>query len=127
MIEWYAWAQLGIGIVGGIICLVAAFRDHKPNDLTVGSVALLEVLLLVQLVMVLIAPAAGNPVRGDALEFWMYLIAALLIPPLAIVWSIIERVRWSNAVLAVAAFAIAVMVIRMQQIWVGAASIIGGA
>jgi lysylphosphatidylglycerol synthetase-like protein (DUF2156 family) len=113
--------------VGGIICLVAAFRDHKPNDLTVGSVALLEVLLLVQLVMVLIAPAAGNPVRGDALEFWMYLIAALLIPPLAIVWSIIERVRWSNAVLAVAAFAIAVMVIRMQQIWVGAASIIGGA
>jgi lysylphosphatidylglycerol synthetase-like protein (DUF2156 family) len=106
---------------------VAAFRDHKPNDLTVGSVALLEVLLLVQLVMVLIAPAAGNPVRGDALEFWMYLIAALLIPPLAIVWSIIERVRWSNAVLAVAAFAIAVMVIRMQQIWVGAASIIGGA
>lgn len=119
MIDWFSWAQFAVAIAAGLLCLVMAFADRKPGDVTVGSLALVEVLLIVQLVAVLIAPAAGNPIRGDGLEFWMYLIAALLLPPLAGLWAIIERVRWSNAVLAVAAFAVGVMVIRMQTIWVG--------
>ena len=50
-------------------------------------------------------------------QFYVYLISALLIPPLAVFWALIERTRWSTVVLGVAAFAIAVMVVRMQQIW----------
>ena len=34
------------------------------------------------------------------------------------VWALIERTRWSNVVLGIAGFAIAVMVFRMYQIWV---------
>jgi uncharacterized membrane protein YqaE (UPF0057 family) len=45
-------------------------------------------------------------------------VTALLIPPLAVVWALIERTRWSNVVLGIAGFAIAVMVYRMYQIWV---------
>jgi hypothetical protein len=32
-------------------------------------------------------------------------------------WALIERTRWSTVVLGVAGFAIAVMVVRMAQIW----------
>lgn len=117
MIEWLSWVQFAVAMAAGLICLVAAFRGRKPGDVTVGSLVVVEVLLLVQLVLVLVAPMFGNHIQGDALELWMYLIAALLVPPLAAFWAIIERVRWSNAVLAVAAFAVGVMVIRMQDIW----------
>ncbi|WP_125106045.1 MULTISPECIES: hypothetical protein [Gulosibacter] len=119
MSEWFSWVQFAVATAAGLLCLIMAFANRKPGDVTVGSLALVEVLLIVQLVAVLVAPAVGNPIRGDGLELWMYLIAALLLPPLAGLWAIIERVRWSNAVLAVAAFAVGVMVIRMQTIWVG--------
>jgi len=119
MIEWFTWVQFALGIAAGLLCLGMAFANRKPGDLTVGAVLLIELLLVVQLFMAIVGPAAGNPIVGDALEYWMYLIAALLLPPLSAFWALIERVRWSNAVLAVAAFAVAVMVVRMQQIWVG--------
>ncbi|MDJ1369846.1 hypothetical protein [Gulosibacter molinativorax] len=125
MIEWFTWVQFGIGILAGLICLFAAFADRKPSDFTAGSVVVVGVLTIVQLVMALVAPLFGNRIQGDGIEFWMYMITAAIIPPAAILWALIERTRWSNAVLAIAAFAVAVMVFRMQQIWVDAGAFFG--
>ena len=47
----------------------------------------------------------------------MYLISAAIIPPLAVVWALTDRSRWSTVVLGVGAFAVAVMAYRMYQIW----------
>ena len=47
----------------------------------------------------------------------MYLVSALLVPAAAVFWALVDRSRWSTVVLAVACFAIAVMVYRMGQIW----------
>ncbi|AYF98867.1 hypothetical protein [Protaetiibacter intestinalis] len=101
----------------GLVCVVLGLAGRKPNDLTVLSVAAIELLLVAQAVVAIVAPFAGNTPTGNPLEFWMYLISALIIPPLAIVWSLVERTRWSNVVLGAAAFAIAVMLWRMEQIW----------
>ena len=68
-------------------------------------------LLLAQIVIALIAPAVGNPPTGNPAEFWVYLIAAALIPPLAVVWALTERTRWSTVVLGVGALAVAVMTV----------------
>lgn len=125
MIEWFTWVQCGVGIVAGLICLVAAFRAQPPSDLTAGAVAVVGVLTLAQVVMAIVAPLLGNGCQGDGLEYWMYLITAALMPPAAILWSLIERTRWANAVLAIAAFAVAVMIVRMQQIWLGNAPFLG--
>jgi hypothetical protein len=84
---------------------------------TLGALVVVELLLLAQLVIALIAPGLGNHPTGSVPEFYVYLISALLIPPLAVFWALIERTRWSTVVLGVAAFAIAVMVVRMEQIW----------
>lgn len=125
MIEWYTWLTFGVGILAGVIGLIWAFRAKPPTDLTAGLVAATGVLVLVQIVLAIVLPLTGNVCQGDGLEYWMYLITAALIPPAAIFWSLIERNRWSNAVLGVAGFAVAVMMVRMQQIWLGNAPLLG--
>ena len=125
MSEWFTWLQFGVAVVAGLICVIAGIRKQLPSDLTAGAVALVGVLTIVQLVMAIVAPMFGNAMRGDGLEYWMYLITAALLPPAAIFLALIERSRWANYVLAIAAFAVAVMIVRMQQIWLGAGSFLG--
>ena len=117
MIFAFTIAQVIVACAAGLLCVSIGLAGRRPNDLTLGGLVLVEVLLLVQLVIALIAPALGNHPRGSIPLFYVYLISALLIPPLAVVWALIERTRWSTVVLGVAAFAIAVMVVRMAQIW----------
>ena len=74
-------------------------------------------LLLAQLVVAVVAPFVGNAPTGNLVEFYIYLVSAILLPPLATVWALVDRTRWSNLVLATSSFAVAVMVYRMFQIW----------
>ena len=118
MIFAFAIVQVIVAGLAAVVCVVLGLLGRKPSDVTLGSMVLVELLLIAQLVVALVAPAAGNPSRGSVLEFYVYLVTALLIPPLGMVWALIERTRWSNVVLGLAGFAVAVMVYRMYQIWV---------
>ncbi|GAA1059719.1 hypothetical protein [Agromyces bracchium] len=117
MIEWFAYAQVGIAVVAGLLCIVLGLAGRVPNDLVLGSLALVEVLLIGQVVVALVAPAVGNPPTGSLLEFWVYLVSAVLLPPAAALWALIDRGRWATVVCGVGALAVAVMVYRMLQIW----------
>ena len=117
MIEWFVNVLAGVAVVAGLLCLVLGLAGRKPNDYTLGATLLVEILLVVQLVISLVAPATGNFPTGSGLEFWVYLLSAALIPPAAIFWALIDRNRWSTAILGVACLAVAVLVIRMGQIW----------
>jgi uncharacterized membrane protein len=117
MIEWFVTVQFIVGIVAGLACVVVGFAGRAPNDYTIGATAIVELLLIVQIVISLAAPAFGNAPTGDPLEFWIYLITAVLIPPAAVFWSLIERNKWSTVILGVACLSVAVMVYRMGQIW----------
>lgn len=117
MIQWFGYTQVTVAVVAGLLCIALGLAGRKPNDLTIGATALVELLLIAQVVISLIAPVAGNSPTGSLLEFWIYLVSALFIPPVAIFWALVDRGRWSTVVLAVAAFAVAVMVYRMLQIW----------
>jgi hypothetical protein len=117
VIEWFTWVQLAVAVVAGLLCIVLGLAGRRPADLTMGATALVGVLLVVQVVVALLAPAFGNEPSGSSLEFWVYLVTAVLIPPLAILWGLVDRSRWSTVVLGVAVLAVAVMLYRMQQIW----------
>jgi hypothetical protein len=117
VIEWFTWVQLAVAVVAGLLCIVLGLAGRRPADLTMGATALVGVLLVVQVVVALLAPAFGNEPSGSLLEFWVYLVTAVLIPPLAILWGLVDRSRWSTVVLGVAVLAVAVMLYRMQQIW----------
>ena len=117
MIDWFTWVQIFIALAVGIAAIGFALAKRGPNDLTVLGLVLVEALLLAQLVIAIVQPLSGNPMVGNGLEFWMYQITALVIPPAAIIWGLIEKTRWSNLIIATAAFGIAVMVFRMHTIW----------
>jgi hypothetical protein len=117
MILWFTIAQVAVAVAAGLFCIVAGLAGRRPSDWTVGALALVELLLLAQVVVAIIAPFAGNPPSGSLLEFWVYLVSAVLLPLAAVAWALLERSRWSTVIMGIAALSIAVMVWRMQVIW----------
>ncbi|WP_394280224.1 hypothetical protein [Microbacterium sp.] len=117
MIWGFTVAQIAVACAAGLLCTVLGLAGRRPSDLSVGTQALVFLLLIAQVVVAIVAPLTGNPPTGDLLEFWVYLISAVLIPPAAVLWALIERGRWSTVVMGVASFAIAIMVWRMHVIW----------
>ena len=117
MIAWFEYLQVAVAVAAGLFALVLGLLGRRPSDYTLGAAALVEVLLIIQVIVALIAPAVGNAPTGSLLEFWVYLGSAVLIPPAAVLWALVDRDRWSTAVIGVACLAIAVMLYRMGQIW----------
>jgi hypothetical protein len=117
VILWFTIAQVVVAVVAGLLCMVLGLAGRRPSDLSVGGLALLELLLIVQIVIAIVAPFVGNPPTGSLLEFWVYLISAALIPPAAVAWALIERSRWSTVIMGIAALSVGVMVWRMWAIW----------
>lgn len=109
--------------VSVLLCVGAALLRQPPNDITILSVAAVELFLLAYTVGAVIRQLTGEPVLGEAWEFWGYLLTALLVPVGAFWWSILERSRWSNLVLGAAGATVFVMLYRMEQIWDGVAGL----
>ena len=118
MIPWLLGVEVAAAVAAGLLCVVLGLAGRKPADLSLGATLLVELLLLAQIVVSVISPAFGNVPTGSGLEFWIYLVTAALLPPLGILWGLLEREsRWSTVVIGVACLAVAVMLYRMYQIW----------
>ena len=117
MILWFTIGQVAVAVAAGLFCIIAGLAGRRPSDFTVGALALVELLLIGQIVIAIVAPLVGNPPTGSALEFWVYLISAALLPVAGVGWALLERSRWSTVIMGIAALAVAVMVWRMQVIW----------
>ncbi|MEO8262099.1 MAG: hypothetical protein ABI566_05965 [Pseudolysinimonas sp.] len=117
MIFGFTVVLVGAALIAGLLCVGLGLAGRRPADISLISLIVVEVLLLAQIVIALIAPAVGNPPTGNPAEFWVYLVTAALIPPLAVLWALTERSRWSTVILGVGALAVAVMAYRMYQIW----------
>ncbi len=117
MIEWFAWVQIAVAVLAGLLCIGLGLFGRRPTDLSMGATALVELLLLAQLVVAIAAPFTGNNPSGSLLEFYTYLVSAILLPVAAAIWALIERSRWSTVILGGAGLAVAVMLYRMLQIW----------
>ncbi len=117
MIEWFTLLQVFVACAAGLLCVILGLAGRRPSDLSVGSLALVWLLLIAQVVIAIVLPLTGNHPTGSILEFWVYLVSAILLAPAAVVWALLERSRWSTVIMGVAAFSVAVMVWRMQTIW----------
>ena len=117
MILWFTTLQIVIAVAAGLFAVIAGLAGRRPSDYTVGALALVEVLLIVQVIIAIIAPFAGNGPTGDPLEFWVYLVSAAVLPVGGVIWALLERSRWSTVILGVVAFAVAIMLWRMEVIW----------
>lgn len=117
MIFWFTLIQVALAVVAGLVAVIAGLSGRRPGDVTVGGLALVLLLLLAQVVLAVLSPLWGNVPAGSALEYWVYLVSAVLLPPAAVAWALIERSRWSTVIIGIAALAVAVMVWRMHVIW----------
>ena len=117
MILWFTIVQIIVACAAAVFCLFLGFAGRRPSDYSVGSVLLMEALLIVQAVIAIVAPLTGNPPTGDLLEYWVYLIGALLLPVGGVLWALLDRTRWSTVVLGVVGLSLAIMLWRMQTIW----------
>lgn len=117
MIFWFTITLVVISVLAGLLCLVLGLAGRRPSDWSVGSLALIEVLLIAQVVIAIVAPLAGNPPSGSLLEYWVYLVSAVLLVFGGAAWALLERSRWSTVIMGVVALSIAVMVWRMHIIW----------
>jgi hypothetical protein len=98
--------------------LVTALRGRAMAVGDLAALGVLEALLIVQAVVAIVKLSGGEGPDGPA-TFVGYLIGSLLIPVAGAGWGLLERTRWGSAVIVVAGVAVAVMVVRMDQLWSG--------
>ncbi|WP_235926373.1 hypothetical protein [Actinokineospora pegani] len=118
------WFALGMALWS--VVLVILLRPPLPGRpdgwAFLGVLALLELGLLVQAVVGL-ARLAGTDREVEGLTFAGYLVGVLLVLPIAVFWSLTERTRWGVAVLVVGCLTVAVLNVRLAQVWTGAAGV----
>jgi hypothetical protein len=115
--DWLYLMLLSISGGSAAICLVLAMFGRKPSLISIGSAVLVELALLVQLIATIVLLVMGATCEGDVIEFFGYVLVAMMVPAGAVVWALAERNRISTAVLAVSGLTVAIMTARMAQIW----------
>jgi hypothetical protein len=105
--------------------LVAARTGRAPGRAMWRTALGLEVLLVGQAVVAVVGMATDAGPQGSTVLFVSYLVTVVLVLPIALVWAHVESDRWSSAVLAVAAFTVMAMVIRLWDVWRGGVQIGG--
>jgi len=99
--------------------LVAARLGRAPGRSMLLTGAAVEVLLLAQAAVAVAGMASGRGPGGSTVLFVSYLATVVLVLPVALGWALVERDRWSSAVVAVGSFTVAAMVVRLWDVWGG--------
>ncbi len=119
MITGLAYAVVALAGVATIWGLVTAAANKPPGKAQLLFAAGLELFVVVQTVIALVRLAGGfRPV--ETATTIGYLIGVAVLVPIAWFWANSERTRFSGVVLAVAAFAVLAMTLRLLVLWVPA-------
>lgn len=119
MIDLYFLILVWYAVAAGLVLVGFGLFGRKPSGFTVALAAGVEAGLLVQLVLSIGLVAMGETAAIDTWEFFGYLVVALLVPVAGVFWALVETTRWSTVILGASVLTIAVMLVRMQQIWTG--------
>jgi len=106
----------GVAVLWGI---ATAAVDRPPGKAQLLFAAALELAVVVQSVIGLVRVAAGFRPAAPVTTVG-YLIAIVLLVPVAWFWANVERTRFSGLVLAIAAGSVLAMTLRLLQLWVPA-------
>ncbi len=101
-----------------VATLIAAVRDRPVNRWHLAGMALVEVLAIVYVVLAVVRLAGGARPHEYA-TFVGYLVAFVLIVPLAALLARLEPTRWGSIVATVGAVVMPILVVRLQQVWTG--------
>ena len=119
MIEFFYLVLVWYSVAVGIALLGAGIFGARPGPVSIMATAGVEAGLLIQLLISTALVVSGQRAKTDTLEFFGYLIVAIIVPLAAGFWGLAERTKYSMMVLGAAALTVAVMLYRMQQLWTG--------
>ncbi len=98
-------------------CGFAAWRDQPTKDWHFIGMAVVTVLVLAQLVIGLVKLAQGEKPDEGTVIFVSYLLGAFAAVPAAGMLSLTERTRWGSVTVAAGAVVLAVLEVRLYDIW----------
>ncbi|MEV1022458.1 hypothetical protein [Streptomyces sp. NPDC050264] len=100
-------------------CGFAAYRDQPTKDWHFIGMAVVSVLALAQLVVGIVQLARGEKPEQGTTIFVAYLIGAFACVPAAGFMSLTERTRWGSVTVAAGGVVLAVLEVRLYDIWGG--------
>ena len=102
--------------LAAVMVVVQMVRDRPPGTPVDVVLAVIEVGLLVQLVLGIVRVSADHD--GVSLVTYVgYLVASLVVLPVAWLWSASERSRGGSAVLLVGLVVVPFLFVRLAQVW----------
>ena len=119
MIGVLAYAVMTLSAVMVVWGVITAVADKPPGKAQLLYAAGVEVVTLIQSVVAFVVLAQGFRPAELATTIG-YLIGIVVLIPVAWFWANVERTRFSGVVLAVAGLAVAVMTLRLLQLWIPA-------
>lgn len=115
---WLYGALLVLAGAAAVLLVVDLVRDRSAQDSHFITLAVLEVALLVQLVIGIVALArTGRDVEGAV--FVSYLITNVLVLVVGAFFSLAERSRVGTTILLLAVVTVAGLEVRLWDIWGG--------
>ncbi|OEU96732.1 hypothetical protein [Streptomyces oceani] len=100
-------------------CGHAAYRDQPTKDWHFLGMAVVTLLALVQLVIGIVQLARGQEPADGTLLFVSYQIGIVCCVPVVALMSLTERTRWGSLTVAAGALVLAVLQVRLYDIWEG--------
>ena len=112
---------LAVGVAALALALavwagVFALRDRAVVLRQLWGAAVVEGAVALEAVVAIVLATGGEPGRRPGL-FWGYLLATLVVLPIAAAWAFAERTRWSSVVMVLAAVTVAFLQLRLLQVW----------
>ncbi|MEU2732028.1 hypothetical protein ABZ650_30310 [Streptomyces griseoviridis] len=100
-------------------CGWAAYRDQPTKDWHFIGMAVVSLLATVQLVVGVVQLARGEKPEQGTVIFVAYLLGAFACVPAAGFMSLAERSRWGSVTAAAGGVVLAVLEVRLYDIWGG--------
>ena len=117
MIDWVYQGAEVVAVVGGIVALFLGLIGRLPSLVSLSPLVITALLLIVQAIIAIAILVKGGTVKGDPIEWFGYLLTALLVAVAAGFWALAERTKFSTMIIGAANLTVAIMLLRMWQIW----------
>jgi hypothetical protein len=116
MIQGLAIGILAAGLLLGGWLGIQAWRRRATTEAQMVGAIVLEVALLVQAVIAIVRMIGGAQL-AEPVTFVAYAVGILLPLPLGFYLARVERTRWGSLSLCFTAVVVAVMTLRLMQLW----------